>query len=136
MVSSWATLKTGTNTSAFRLQQPDHSYIRFYAEFGERIDHQRFSFRSLTDLVRAIPSLVVFYDTGARARLSAFSLISEVCVISEVIVSCRPLQQCCVPGPSLKAAGHSQLRSTGSIGVWQQRCFLRCALAQTARNGC
>jgi len=26
---------------------------------------QRFSFRSLTDLVRSIPSLVVFYDTGA-----------------------------------------------------------------------
>lgn len=42
------------------------SFTRFYAEFGERIDHQRFSFRSLTDLVRAIPSVVVFYDTGAR----------------------------------------------------------------------
>ena len=47
------------------------AFTRFYAEFGERIDHQRFSFRSLTDLVRAIPSVVVFYDTGARGLPTA-----------------------------------------------------------------
>jgi hypothetical protein len=44
-------------------------FDRFYAEFGERIDHQRFSFRSLTDLVRVIPNVVVFYDTGLRFLL-------------------------------------------------------------------
>jgi hypothetical protein len=48
---------------------PSHHFVRFHAEFGERIDHQRFSFRSLTDLVRAIPGVVVFYDTGVKMSM-------------------------------------------------------------------
>ena len=97
------------------------SFTRFYAEFGERIDHQRFSFRSLTDLVRAIPSVVVFYDTGARDCVVCVffhDMMNLCCVIAAVMLSCSALQQRRLPGPALQAAGHSQLRSASSIGDW------------------
>jgi hypothetical protein len=84
--SSWGISKIGLTCASlampllinFLLIPP----LRFYAEYGERIDHQRFSFRSLTDLVRAIPSVVVFYDTGARRSMSSFSFFVEILFIT------------------------------------------------------
>ena len=75
-----ATSKTGPFQRALRYHKLFNTAVfdRFYAEFGERIDHQRFSFRSLTDLVRVIPNVVVFYDTGVRFCFGDTPLIKRL----------------------------------------------------------
>ena len=120
MASSWATSRTGYCSSSSSSSSSSNNnptpLPRFYSEFGERIDHQRFSFRSLTDLVRAIPSVVVFYDTGAISPSFQHQFS-----VSFTPACDRPLQQCCVPWAPLQASRHALLRAAGCAGVRQQR---------------
>jgi hypothetical protein len=115
-VSSWATSKTGTssNTVSNSSITPTSGSTR---NMASALITSVFLFAlSLTLFVPFRVSSYFTIQVRDRGSVHSHSFQKSACVL---IISCRPVQQRCVPRPSLKAAGHSQLRSTGCIGVWQ-----------------